>query len=145
MLPPHQVRPHSEAGSVPDEMDVHVPTVPERLQAWQVAEQAALQHTPSAHWPLWHCAPPVHAVPLASRHTPAPLQVVVPAHSLSGSEFSGTLVQVPTLPARLHDWHVPPHAALQHTPSTHCPLVHWLAAVQADAFAFFGVQVPPEQ
>jgi hypothetical protein len=45
----------------------------------------------------------------------------------------------------LHDWHVPPHAALQHTPSTHCPLVHWLAAVQADAFAFFGVQVPPEQ
>jgi hypothetical protein len=73
------------------------------------------------------------------------LHVVVPTHSLAGSVFDGTLAQVPTLPATLHAWHVPLQAPLQQTPSTQFPEVHWLAAVHADALAFFAVQVPPEQ
>jgi hypothetical protein len=73
------------------------------------------------------------------------LHVFVPAHSFAGSVFTGTWVHVPTLPATLQAWHVPPQAALQHTPSTQLPEVHWLAAVQAAPFAIFAVQVEPLQ
>jgi hypothetical protein len=46
-------------------MDVQVPTVPARLQAWQVAVQAPLQQTPSAQAPDRHVLPAVQAAPLA--------------------------------------------------------------------------------
>ena len=41
--------------------------------------------------------------------------------------------QVPTAPARLHAWHSPVHAALQHTPLTQKPETHWLAVVHERA------------
>jgi len=44
-------------------------------------------------------------------------------------------VHVPTEPARLHAVHVPPHAVLQHTPSTQLPLEHSPAIEQAVPFA----------
>jgi hypothetical protein len=48
-------------------MKVQVPGVatPVPLQASQDPEQVRLQHTPSAHTPLVHSVPSVHAVPLA--------------------------------------------------------------------------------
>mgnify|MGYP000993838302 CR=1 FL=1 len=35
---------------------------------------------------------------------------------------------------------IPPHALLQHTPSTQKPLVHWLLAVQETPLARLGAQ-----
>lgn len=55
-------------------------------------------------------------------HCPAPLQVLLPTHSLSGSVPAGLGVQVPRLPARLQRWQVPLHAVLQQRPSTQKPL-----------------------
>jgi hypothetical protein len=80
----------------------------------------------------------------AAMQAPVPLQYVRP-HSKAGSVFTGMDVQVPTEPARSHAWHVPAHPALQHTPSTHCPLLHSCAALQDEPFAFFAVHVPALQ
>jgi hypothetical protein len=43
----------------------------------------------------------------------------------------GTLVHAPTAPETSHAWHCPPHAALQHTPSTQNPEPHCAPLVQA--------------
>jgi hypothetical protein len=56
-----------------------------------------------------------------------------------------TAVQVPTLPETSHAWHWPPQAALQHTPSTQLPLVHWFVAKQTCPFVFFATQAPAAQ
>jgi hypothetical protein len=55
LLPPHQVTPHSPAGSRPAGTALHVPSFPVTLQASQVPAQPLLQQTPStqdadAHW-----------------------------------------------------------------------------------------------
>lgn len=42
-------------------------------------------------------------------------------------------------------WHMPVHAALQHTPSTQNPLPHWLDAVQAPPLPTLPAHWPPEQ
>jgi hypothetical protein len=73
-----------------------------------------------------------------------PLHVEVP-HSLSGSVLLAYGVHVPTLPDTAHDWHVPPHALLQQTPSTHCPDAHSAPAAQDRPLAFFATQAPPLQ
>jgi hypothetical protein len=52
---------------------------------------------------------------------------------------------VPTLPAASQAWHWPPQAVLQHTPSTHWPLWHWLAPEQVEPLPSLGVQAPEEQ
>jgi hypothetical protein len=54
-------------------------------------------------------------------------------------------VQVPTAPARLHAWHVPLHAALQHTPSTHFPELQVLPAVHAAPLASLAAHTPALQ
>jgi hypothetical protein len=54
-------------------------------------------------------------------------------------------VQLPTAPARLQAWHVPPQAALQHTPSVQKPEPHWLAALQDCPSTFFTRQAPALQ
>jgi hypothetical protein len=66
-------------------------------------------------------------------HTPLRLHDAAPSsgHSPSGSVPSGTAVQTPTLPARLHFSHVPPHRALQQTPSAQKPLKHSPSPPQA--------------
>jgi hypothetical protein len=72
------------------------------------------------------------------RHAPAPSQKPSPrqlngkpaegAQAFFGSVPAGTFPQVPSSPPPLraarHDVQVDPHAVLQQTPSTHCPLVH---------------------
>jgi hypothetical protein len=50
---------------------VHVPTLPVRLQAWQLPAQALLQHTPSTHTPLWHSLATLHEAPLDFLETQA--------------------------------------------------------------------------
>jgi hypothetical protein len=55
-----------------------------------------------------------------------------------------TGLHVPTLPATLQASHCPPQATLQHTPSTHCPVPHWFAALQAAPGPTLGRHVPPE-
>jgi hypothetical protein len=44
---------------------VHTPTLPARLQAWQVPVHALSQQTPCWHAPEPHSALPVHAAPLS--------------------------------------------------------------------------------
>jgi len=55
-----------------------------------------------------------------------------------------TGLHVPTLPATLQASHCPPQATLQHTPSTHWPVPHWFAALQAAPGPPFGTHAPPE-
>jgi hypothetical protein len=53
--------------------------------------------------------------------------------------------QVPTLPAMLQASQAPSQAVLQHTPSTHWPLPHWLLAVQVTPGVCFGTHAPSLQ
>lgn len=57
-----------------------------------------------------------------------PSQASEPEHSLAGSAFRGTAVQ---LPDALHDSQRPEQGALQQTPSRQLPDVHWLAELHA--------------
>jgi hypothetical protein len=43
-----------------------------------------------------------------------------------------------------HASHWPVHAVSQHTPSTQCPLPHWLAAPHVSPATSSGTQMPPE-
>jgi hypothetical protein len=57
------------------------------------------------------------------------------------------MLQVPTLPARLHTWQsiAPlPQAVLQHTPSTQVPLTHSTPAPQVVPLGFFAAHSVPE-
>jgi hypothetical protein len=56
-----------------------------------------------------------------------------------------TGLHVPTLPATLQASQAPPHAELQHTPSTHWPLPHWLLAEQAVLLVCLGTHAPALQ
>jgi hypothetical protein len=47
-----------------------------------------------------------------------------------------SVVHVPTWPVASHAWHCPEQAVVQHTPSTHSFVVHWLPDVQADPVTF---------
>ncbi|MEN9797935.1 MAG: hypothetical protein RL653_1631 [Pseudomonadota bacterium] len=77
-------------------------------------------------------------------HAALPLHQVAP-HSDSGSVPAPSGEQVPSSPATLHAWQVPPHAPLQHVPSTQCPELHSLAPAQGLPLAFCGAQVPEAQ
>ncbi|MEN9797934.1 MAG: hypothetical protein RL653_1630 [Pseudomonadota bacterium] len=146
---------------------MHVPTLPGTLQAWHVAVQAPLQQTPSTQWPELHWLAAVQLCPTTrfGSHAPAlqwlpalqsasepqgfaqapvPLQCASP-HSPAGSVPAGLGVQVPMLPGALHTWHVPPQAALQHTPSTQCPELHSLAAAHPCPTPFFAVHAGEAQ
>jgi len=65
---------------------VHVPTVPERLQASQAPPHAVLQQTPSMQLPEVHIASVEHATPLATfgRHE-APPQYSEPEHAATSA------------------------------------------------------------
>lgn len=138
--PLHEAAPaHSLSGSVPAAMLPHVPFAPDPffavVHAWQTALHALLQHTPSTHWLLAHSPFSAHGVPFGySAHEVAPLHVVAPAHSLSGSSPAMIVPHTPSMPAFFfaaeHAWHVDVHVVLQHTPSTQCPLAHSLFAAQ---------------
>jgi hypothetical protein len=73
-----------------------------------------------------------------------------PPHTYGAHEGEPVLPEatgphVPTLPGRLQASQAPPQAVLQHTPSTHWPLPHWLFAVQAVLVVCFGTHAPPLQ
>jgi hypothetical protein len=55
----------------------------------------------------------------ALQEDPSPAHAVRPP---TGAPFVG--VQVPTEPGASQRWHCPPQLELQHTPSTHSPLLH---------------------
>ncbi len=52
---------------------------------------------------------------------------------------------MPTLPGRLQASHEPLQAVLQHTPSTHWPLAHWLLAPQVAPGVLRSTHVPLAQ
>jgi hypothetical protein len=90
-------------------------------------------------------------VPFAANlHAAAPshpnAQPASPTHSLSGSLPDGIGLHVPSLPASLHELHLPAHAESQHTPSaqvrpdTHCPVEE-----QPWPLVRRGRQLPPPQ
>ena len=49
-----------------------------------------------------------------------------------GAQAPSTL---PPVRAAVHDWHPPVQEVLQHTPSTHLPVRHWVLPVQGDPWA----------
>jgi hypothetical protein len=55
------------------------------------------------------------------------------------------VMQVPGLPASLHDWQVPMHPAEQHTPSVQLPVMHSVPVPQGVPLLFSALHVPPEQ
>lgn len=99
--------------------------------------------------------------PAAARHVlPASARVsdgqaaLEPVHSSAGSQppalarqtvLAELFVQVPTVPARLHESHAPPQPVLQQTPSTQLPELHWEDDMQAVPFASVAVQPPALQ
>ena len=97
-----------------------VPSFAARLHCWQVPLQAVLQQTPSVQLPLAHSVNDVQVWPSSALHC------WVASHARSLGQVSsgcpaGTLLQVPALPATLHDLHLPAHSAAvcaQQTPST---------------------------
>ena len=80
-------------------MLAHVPFAPPFFtceHAWQRPPHALLQQKPSTQKPLEHSAFDVHAALFASFvQAPAPLQLVTPAHSASGSVAFVTFAHVP--------------------------------------------------
>jgi hypothetical protein len=112
---------------------VQVPTVPDRLHAWQVASHAELQQTLSAQKPLRHSELVEQAAAISFLHVPIPSQdwfaPVQAGTPLASSWPEGTLEQTPTALGTLQDLQVPLQAMSQHTPSKHWPLMHWLPAV----------------
>jgi hypothetical protein len=73
-------------------------------------------------------------------HTPAAARQTVPCET--GEHF-------PALPFRLHAWQSvvtpPPHALLQHTPSTQLPFTHSVLCEHPCPSGFLSTQVPPAQ
>jgi hypothetical protein len=139
---------------------VHVPTLPDTLQASHAFTQPVLQQKPSTQLPLWHSLPSVQVPPLpfkpahwfvASQKVPLEQSalltqlvgqlVMTPSHKygvqLGAPEApSGTVVQLPTVPARLQLSQLAPQALLQHTPSAQNPLWHSRAPAQLAPMAF---------
>jgi hypothetical protein len=129
---------HSLSGSVPAGMLPQVPSTPEpflaAVQAWQGLVQLELQQTPSAHCPVMHSLPRLHAVPFGLLHAPL-AHTAAPAHSLSGSALFRMVPHVPLPPlpffVALQALHSASQALLQQKPSTQWPLWHSGPAVQA--------------
>ncbi len=109
---------------------------------------AASVITPAEHVKARHStAEPGYAHCAASLPSHAPPQAL-PSEAHACRDPWGapaTLVQVPTWPGTSQAWHCPPQAALQHTPSMHCPLAHWFAPAHEPPFASRGWQTPAAQ
>jgi hypothetical protein len=108
-------------------------------QAPAPSQAAASVAVPEAHEAARHAvvAPGyAHAVIDVPLQVPPHGAAPAPAHGARAPTGAPTTAeQVPTFPATLHAWHCPPHAALQHTPSTQLPFAHSPAAAQAAPFA----------
>jgi hypothetical protein len=73
---------HWLIGSWPAAIDAQVPTVPVRLQAWQVAEQPVLQHTPCWQKLEAHSLPCTQAAPSCFLAQMVPLQTLPAVQSV---------------------------------------------------------------
>jgi hypothetical protein len=103
--------------------------------------------TPTAQTPFQHSAPATHtvlSVQLVGHAAERPLHRYG-AHDGLPAPPAGTLVQVPSVPLRLHALHAPAQAPLQQVPSTQFPLVHSPPLVHVTPFACFIVQAVPLQ
>ena len=89
---------------------------------------------------------------VVSTHPVAPQLVVLPGNVHPGLLPVQEPAQAPVPPHAIravftfehvpveHDWHWPPQATLQQTPSMHSPLMHWLPSVpQEPPLALSGV------
>src|SRR5262245_49427142 len=119
-----------------------VPRLATRLHCWQVPLQAVLQQTPSAQLPLAQSLNVVQLRPSSDLHCWLASQAWSVGQVSSG-EPAGTFVQVPELPATLHDLHRPAHSVVvcaQQTPSTQLPDIQFaaVAAVQPVPFGRFA-------
>jgi hypothetical protein len=118
--------------------------VPVRAPPWLHASHwpvhALLQHTVSAQIPLAHeAAPPgLHSCPFFLRHTPVPLQMLLPTQ-VSSCALT-TVVQVPGM-LPLHVWQLPQVVDPQHTPSTQWSLAH--CAFPEQPWPLMSLQTPP--
>jgi hypothetical protein len=101
---------------------------PVQLAATQVVPEAYRRQAPL---PLQNPSVPQAAAPLS-------------VHWFSGSCPAATFMHDPTVPVRAHDWHVPVHAALQHTPWAQKPELHSVPAAQVAPMAFLP-QLPALQ
>ena len=160
--------PHEGLPELPAATGLHVPSLPARLHASHEAPHVELQQKPSTQLPLVHSEAAEHAPPLGFWLVQTPLKQVLPlAHWLSLVQAAGqdaeeplhrngaqvglpalpaaTGLHVPTLPVTLQALQEPPQAVLQHTPSTHCPLPHWLEAEQVAPFCCLGTHAPALQ
>ncbi len=113
-----------------------------------------LQESGSVCVPTEHEERSPHAEPSeAFPHVPKPLQAPVEhwlaAHSLSGSELSRMLPQVPSAPppffAALQAVHDAEQAESQQKPSAQKPVAHSFVAEHTAPCAFFAVQEPATQ
>jgi hypothetical protein len=89
---------------------------------------AAAQLVPAAYR---RQAPMPSHVP-SRAHVPAPSS----GHWASGSWPLGTLVHVPGVPARAHDWQVPVHVVMQQTPCAQWAELHSVSPPQAAPIGF---------
>jgi hypothetical protein len=113
---------------------------------------AASQRAAGCSAPALHESIPQTVLTAYLRHAPAPLhmpsspQVATPslAHWPSGSMPSGTLRQVPSLPATAHDLQVPAQAPMQHRPWAQIVEKHSSSVPQGAPIGFFP-QLPLTQ
>src|SRR5581483_5042543 len=133
----HAVAPHTYAPQLcvvaagqcpaPSQDAANVSTPPAQAAARQLVAADGYTHAADA---------PLHVPP----HVPDPVHAVRPP---TGAPLTNE--HVPTAPGRLHAWHWPLHALLQHTPSTQLPATHWLAPAQVEPSASFGAHAPLAQ
>ena len=166
--PSHKYGAQAGFPAVPALSGVQTPAAPGRLHASHAPLHAVLQQTPSTQLAALHWLPAVQAAPsvffgtqrppaqklvetqpesclhLAGQLADAPSQTYGAQLGSPGAAAT-TLLQVPTVPARLHRLQAPAHAVLQHTPSTQLPAAHSLAPAQTAPGAFFNAQAPAAQ
>ena len=77
-------------------------------------------------------------MPLVPLHVPAHVAWVPAQTGRLPRGVPVTVTHMPAIDGSLQDWHWPPHALAQHTPSTHSPLAHWPADWQGTPLFLAG-------
>jgi hypothetical protein len=140
-----QVGEHTPAAQPPEAQVVGVAAgqLPAPSQKLAGASVVSFVQLAAAHWVLLPGY--VQAVRLPAPHVPA--QAPEPAQA-AREPWGGpdvTALQVPAEPDTSHASHAPPHAPLQHTPSTHNVLWHCEFVLHALLLGRAAVQPPLTQ
>jgi hypothetical protein len=127
--------PHSPPGSLPSGIGVHLPTLPGRLQAWQVPLHAVSQQTPSTQLPVEQTEPSLPQLPPGPRHVrwhaPAPLHALVHEPTLAQSPLGSVPAAANALPQPLVSQMLTVHAAVGGGQTVPVPPLHTVG-VDAD-------------